>query len=679
MSEQKEVMNFMEVSKKQSIKTRLQNYFLLVSLSILLLMSVFSLVYFYNTTKKESTTMIRNKLSLAEIFMDGKKKETEEYAKNLASQRSIQLGLELESGIKISEFIESLENESSVFKISVFDADGGMLTENMSLSSSDTALLQSALSGTVSTSPCQVNNLTGKTPAYVSAVPVMYNDEIIGVVMVYFVFVENQDFFQELSHNLECEMAIYTENSTVVSTGELPIVPSLYKNVAYSSKPYEDISLASSGLNEYKALVDGTDFPVAVYRIYLSSDQYRKVFITALVVYIVIATLVTIIVISLILQISASILNPIDQLLNSVNIVRSGDLSHEISLVEQDEIGRLGYAFNELRSQLSDKIGTIQDMNSSLERTVSERTATINTLNEKMKHYLSPQLYASIVGGKRDTSVDKHYRKRLTIFFSDVVNFTKTTESLEPEDLSNLLNSYLDSMANIAMKYGGTIDKYVGDAIMVFFGDPEFTSDKDHAIRAVEMAMEMQESMISFREKWRKNGIENPFHVRVGINTGYCTIGNFGSETKMDYTIIGNNVNMAARFEAAAEPDTILMSPETFMLVSDEIDCVVAGEYTLKGVSGTIKGYRPVRIKDAASKVEFAKVTSRGELIYPEKPIDLKLLSPKDRHNLLRAIKETFEEIRDNKLSAVIKPVKKDLDGDEGKAKKVESESTNDA
>ena len=671
MSEQREAVDSMEVSRKQSIRSRLQRYFLLVSLSIIFLMSAFSLVYFYNTTMKESTSVIRNKLSLAEIFMDDKKKETEEYAKNLASQRSVQLGLELESGIKISEYLEGLEKGSTSFRVSVFNASGLLLTDSVVLSSGESALLQHALKGSVSTAPCQVNNLNMKTPAYVSAAPVMYNDEIIGVVMVSFIFVENQEFFMELSRNLECEMAIYTDASTVVSTGELPINLSLYKNIAYSGKTYEDLSLAASGLNEYKALVDESDFPVAVYRLYLSSIQYRKVFITAILVYIAIATVVTVLVISLILRISASILNPIDQLLQSVNIVRGGDLSHEVALQVQDEIGRLGYAFNELRSQLFDKIATIQDMNQSLERTVTERTATINTLNDKMKHYLSPQLYASIAGGERDASVDKHYRKRLTVFFSDVVNFTKTTESLEPEDLSGLLNSYLDSMAAIAQKYGGTIDKYVCDAVMIFFGDPEFTSDKDHAVRAVKMAMEMQESLISFRERWRRNGIENPFHVRVGINTGYCTVGNFGSETKMDYTIIGNNVNMAARFEAAAEPDTILMSPETYMLVNDEIECVVAGEYSLKGITGTIKGYRPVRVKNARSQVEFAKVTSRGELIYPEKPVDLKLLSSKERRNILLSIKETFDEIKDAKLQVNAKPVVKNLDEDEGKAKKV--------
>ncbi|MCR5763458.1 MAG: HAMP domain-containing protein [Treponema sp.] len=663
------------VSKKESIKNRLQKYFLLISLSIIFLMSIFSLVFFYNSTLKESTSVIRNKLLLADLFMQDKKNDISDLAKNLASNRSVQLGIELESSIKLTEYLDSLEQKNN-YRIAVFDVEGNQLTEINSSFSGERNILQKALSGESSLEPCFIEDYNVKSPAFVASCPVYYGDDIIGVVLVEFVFMENKDFFTELARNLDCELAIYSDNATVVSTGELIITEQLYKTVAYLGRTYEDISLRSSGLNEYKAITDSFENPIAVIRVHMSSYQYIKIFMTAIIIYIILATIFTVIVIALVLRVSASILNPIELLLNNVNIVRNGDLSHEVILHVQDEIGRLGYAFNELRSQLNEKITTIQSMNQSLEATVQERTARLNTLNDKMKHYLSPQLYASISGGERDVSVDKHYRKKLTVFFSDVVSFTATTESLEAEDLSTLLNSYLDNMAEIAQKYGGTIDKYVGDAVMVFFGDPEFTSDKDHAVRAVKMAMEMQERLISFREEWRSRGVENPFHVRMGINTGYCTIGNFGSETKMDYTIIGNNVNLAARFEAAAEPDSILMSPETYMLVKDEIDCVVGGEFSLKGVSGIIKAYTPVKIKKSKSNVNFAKVTNRGEVLFPEKPVDLKLLSPSERKQLILSVKnafhdivETSKDIADKKAS---KPkIVRKLDGDEGKTKKM--------
>ena len=664
------------VSRRLSIKNRLQRYFLLISLAIIVLMSGFSLWYFHSSIMKESTTMIRNKLLLADLFMQEKRKDTEELAKRLAADRSIQIGLGIESGRKISEYIEPFEQADGNFRIAVFDMQSRLLTEGGGTFADERQLVQSALKGEGITEPKQIDAGGMRSPAYVSAVPVLYGDETIGAVLVEFVFTANSDFFADLARNLECEVAVYIDGASVVSTGELQIDSRLYKTIAYSGKTYESISLTASGLNEYKAIADSSSNPAAVLRVHLSSLQYRNVFLTAIIVYVALATVITIIVISIVLRVSASILNPIEQLLQDVNIVRSGDLSHEVILKVQDEIGRLGMSFNELRSQLSEKISTIQDMNASLEETIQERTATINTLNDKMKHYLSPQLYASIAGGERDASVEHHYRKKLTVFFSDVVGFTATTESLEAEDLSTLLNSYLDNMAEIAEKYGGTIDKYVGDAIMVFFGDPVFTSDKDHALRAVKMAMEMQARMISFREEWKDKGLQNPFHVRVGINTGYCTVGNFGSETKMDYTIIGNNVNLAARFEAAAEPDTILISPETYTLVRDQIDCVEAGEFTLKGVSGTIKAYNPIRVKGNKSALEFAKVTPKGELIFPDRPMNLNVLSKAEKRDLLLSLKATFQDIVDVKPSSpseAKKPAVRSLDGEESKAKKVNS------
>lgn len=666
-----------EINKRYSIKNRLQRYFLLISLSIIFLMSAFSLAFFYRSNLTESSGTVRNKLLLANLFLEDKINDISELSYNLASNRSIQLGIGLGSSIKITEYLESLE-QSNNYRILVFDENGTQLTDVHSALSGEQNVLEKALKGKAFTEASLVDTSDSKSPSYISASPVLYGDDIIGAVLVEFIFAENKDFFNELARNLDCELAVYSNSKPVVSTGELSIDEKLYKEIAYSVRgSFEKINLQSSGLNEYKTIKDSNSNPVAVLHVHMSSYQFIRTFITALIIYLILATLFTVLVIFLVLKVSASILDPIELLLQNVNIVRSGDLSHEVILQVQDEIGRLGAAFNELRAQLNEKITTIQDMNSSLEATVNERTETLNQLNDKMKHYLSPQLYASIAGGDRDTTVDQHYRKKLTVFFSDVVNFTATTESLEAEDLSSLLNSYLDGMANIAQKYGGTIDKYVGDAVMVFFGDPEFTSDKDHAVRAVKMAMEMQEALITFREEWRNRGVENPFHVRMGINTGYCTIGNFGSETKMDYTIIGNNVNLAARFEAAATPDSILISPETYALVNDEIECVVGGEFTLKGVTGTIKAYTPIKIKDSKTSLEFAKVTARGELIFPQKPVDLKLLSKTEKRNLLVSIKSTFDQIvaNANNPQKTEKPVIKALDEDENKSKKVNTEN----
>jgi len=645
------------VEKGNSIKNRLRKVFILLSIGIILLICVFSVVYFYFATRKDAVNLIRNKVQLAEIFMESQKSSTYEFAKSIADDKALQIGLDMKSSSRISNYLYNLLDKNNSYYVTIFDAEGktvsdigktksSVFTNRKELSSNEQLLLREALGGTSSIDTINVfNGLQDPFPCYIATIPVQRNDEVIGVVMVRFIFEENNEFFTKMSKDIEADIAIYVDSDPVIKTAQLEISMERYNEVAHLNKNLEDVSFSDSGLNEFRILKDNKDKLVGILHVYVDAFPYLKIFITVVLMYVILAVIVIIIVLVAVLKVSDSILNPLGQLLTGVNSFRSGNLEEEVHLSINDEIGRLGDAFNELRNELSSKISTIETMNSSLEQTVAERTEQINALNEKMKHYLSPQLYASIAGGDRDVSIDNHYRKKLTVFFSDVKNFTATTDSLEPEDVSNLLNSYLDRMAQIAEKYRGTIDKYVGDAVMVFFGDPEFTSDQDHAIRAVKMAMEMQLSMIDFRDNWKKKGIVNPFHVRMGINTGYCTIGNFGSEMKMDYTIIGNNVNLAARYEAACEPDSILISEDTYMLVKDEIECEVAGTYNMKGIPEPVKGYRPLRIKNNAAKKEIVRITENEELIVNNDSIDIKKLTKEEKRSLLINLKNAFDTI----------------------------------
>jgi adenylate cyclase len=114
-------------------------------------------------------------------------------------------------------------------------------------------------------------------------------------------------------------------------------------------------------------------------------------------------------------------------------------------------------------------------------------------------------------------------------------------------------------MTAIAGRFGGTIDKFMGDAIMIFFGAPVATHDEDHALRAVRMAMAMQGRMKELQRRWEKHGIIEPFQVRMGINTGVASVGNFGAPGRMDYTAIGRQVNLAARLQVNC--DSSLRSP----------------------------------------------------------------------------------------------------------------------
>ncbi len=224
---------------------------------------------------------------------------------------------------------------------------------------------------------------------------------------------------------------------------------------------------------------------------------------------------------------------------------------------------------------------------------LNEKNHQLEALSGKLAKYLSRQLYESIFSGRTEVQVES-YRKKLTIFFSDIEGFTELTESMEAERLSELLNEYLSEMAAIASDYGGTIDKFIGDGVMIFFGAPETKGDKEDAVACVCMALAMRDRLSELQSEWQQRGVSRPLHIRVGINSGYSTVGNFGSEDRLDYTIVGGQVNVAARLEACAEADQILISHQTYALVNDAIHCEPVGEIKVKGISHPIRTYRVV-------------------------------------------------------------------------------------
>ena len=168
-----------------------------------------------------------------------------------------------------------------------------------------------------------------------------------------------------------------------------------------------------------------------------------------------------------------------------------------------------------------------------------------------------------------------------------------------------MLNFYLTEMSQIALSHGGTIDKYVGDAILVFFGDPETKGVQQDAINCVDMAIAMQSKMRELRNEWgTKFGLREPLSIRCGIATGYCTVGNFGSEDRLDYTVIGSQVNLAARLEAIAKPGSILISFDTHSQVSSEIQCAELDKVSVKGIREEVRTFEVLLEKKTAQNIE---------------------------------------------------------------------------
>jgi class 3 adenylate cyclase len=227
------------------------------------------------------------------------------------------------------------------------------------------------------------------------------------------------------------------------------------------------------------------------------------------------------------------------------------------------------------------------------EAALREQADVLDRANRLISRYVPAQVASRILAG--DDTVERLDRRKITVFFSDVVGFSDLADRIEAEDFARVLNEYLGEMTAIADAHGGTVDKFMGDAIVVLFGAPVRGGEREHALAAVRMALAMQARMAVLRERWLREGIEEPFQIRIGVNTGVASVGNFGSRGRMDYTAIGRQVNLAARLQTACEPGRVLVSHATWALVEAEIPCEARGSIQVKGV------HHPVRVYEARS------------------------------------------------------------------------------
>lgn len=225
---------------------------------------------------------------------------------------------------------------------------------------------------------------------------------------------------------------------------------------------------------------------------------------------------------------------------------------------------------------------------------------------ELISRYVAIQVAERIVAGDW-SGMSRLDRRRLTLFVSNIVGFTETADRVEPEDLSRALNEYLSEMTRIAERHGGTLDKFVGDTVIVFFGAPDLMAPRDQALNAVRMALEMLDRTRLLRDRWLQEGFDEPLRVRMGINTGMATVGNLGSQQRIDYTAIGRQVNLASQINFHCDPDSVLISLSTWTLVRDEIPCEPKGEIQVTGL------HQSVRVFEVVPPPSLDKTGSREE------------------------------------------------------------------
>jgi class 3 adenylate cyclase len=240
---------------------------------------------------------------------------------------------------------------------------------------------------------------------------------------------------------------------------------------------------------------------------------------------------------------------------------------------------------------LHDELG---ELNRTLERRVGEQVAQLERLG-RLRRFFSPQLADLIVAGDAADPLQSH-RREVTVVFLDLRGFTAFAETAEPEEVMGVLREYHAEMGKLILASEGTLERFTGDGMMIFFNDPVEVADP--AARAVRMAAAMRERIAGLIETWRKRGFDLDFGI--GIAQGYATIGAIGFEGRLDYGAIGTVTNLAARLCGEAKPGQILLSQR----VAGGVDAIATvepvGELTLKGFQRPVKAYNVIRLEAPA-------------------------------------------------------------------------------
>ena len=284
--------------------------------------------------------------------------------------------------------------------------------------------------------------------------------------------------------------------------------------------------------------------------------------------------------------ISWSVILPVRKIDGALDTLASGDFTARVEVPNRDEFGKLSENVNRASMQLEVLYGRLETVNRDLQAKVDEQVAMLERAST-LRRYLSPQVAESIV--TEGAELGQTRRDELSIVFIDIRGFTALSEQTEPEVVADSLNRFLSAMTDIVFEFGGTLDKYVGDAIMVFFNDP--LPQEDHAERAVRMALKMRIVLDDLCRRLSRAAMAE-ITAGIGISTGFVTVGNFGSTNRMEYTVIGNHVNLASRLADEAAAGEILISERTLALLpNDLVVAEPAGDRSLKGVKRPIRLY----------------------------------------------------------------------------------------
>lgn len=236
----------------------------------------------------------------------------------------------------------------------------------------------------------------------------------------------------------------------------------------------------------------------------------------------------------------------------------------------------------------------VDRLNRRLEARVEEQMAELVRTGE-LKRFMPQQIAEGLMAGQLSAD-DGFERRKVTLLFADMVGFTDLSDKLEPEELAEVLNEYLREMTAVAVSQGGTLDNYIGDGLMVLFGAPKQVDESVQAWSALRTAFGMQERVEELSTAMRARGIPADLTVRVGVNTGHCTVGVLGSDIMRAYKAVGFAVNVAARLQSEAEPGTVLVGFRTYALVKDRVVAEQRVPLMLKGAARPVEAWEIRRL-----------------------------------------------------------------------------------